>query len=152
MYMQVAARLEELMHADEYTAAAVECSTLLDTDAAAWEYWVGVFAAADRIEAIAHYIPTGSSSSSGSSGSSGAQQGRGALAGIHKTHGDVVSYAVYSVHVLYVISYLSTAHASLYEAISYWKSANACIVHTVYILVYTAVMCTFDDGRTLIQR
>jgi hypothetical protein len=79
--MQVAARVEELMHADEYTAAAVECSTLLDTDAAAWEYWIGVFAAADRIEAIAYYIPTGSSSSSSSS--SGAVQGRGALAGTH---------------------------------------------------------------------
>jgi hypothetical protein len=46
------------MHADEYTAAAIECSTLLDTDVAAWEHWIGVFAAADRIEAIAYYIPT----------------------------------------------------------------------------------------------
>jgi hypothetical protein len=70
------------MHADEYTAAAIECSTLLDTDVAAWEHWIGVFAAADRIEAIAYYIPTGNSSSS----SSGTQQGRGALAGAYSTY------------------------------------------------------------------
>jgi hypothetical protein len=94
MYMQVAARLEELMHADEYTAAAVECSTLLDTDAAAWEYWIGVFAAADRIEAVAYYIPTGSSSSSSSSG---AQQGRGALAGIYTKHMVMLSLTQYTV-------------------------------------------------------